>query len=453
MSRFRHESVKADTEECDAADVFVLTQFEQVSLNSERIKRETTRDKVLSRVYEHVMKGWDTNNEKELLPYFNRRNELTISQGCLLWGIRVVVPQKYRQQTLELLHSAHPGVVKMKVLARSYVWWPNIDSDIEVLVKSCTGCQKHHRNPSKAPLHPWEWPSTPWKRIHIDFAGPFMDHMFLIAVDAHSKWPEVIPMTKTTATKTTQALRTIFSRNGLPEQIVSDNGPQFVSEEFQQFTKLNGITHIKSAPYHPATNGLAERFVQTFKQSMRAMKGESCDLHKKLANFLLVYRNTPHSITNETPAKLLMGRQLKTRLDLIKPDITRQVHDKQMKRAIKSSKENMREFEEGQAVAVRNYHGKDKWTSGQIIQREGPLNYKVETTPGNICKRHADQIRKSDFCDTTQSVIDPDIIIPETTIIEKQPDAKSSDIVIPTTEPAPRRYPLRIRKPVVKLDL
>jgi hypothetical protein len=228
-----------------------------------------------------------------------------------------------------MLHSAHPGVVKMKLLARSYVWWPSIDLDIEVLVKCCTGCQQHHRNPSKAPLHPREWPSAPWKRIHIDFAGPFMDHMFLIAVDAHSKWPEVIPMTKTTATKTTQAFRTIFSRNGLPEQIVSDNGPQFVSEEFQQFTKLNGIIHIKSAPYHPATNGLAERFVQTFKQSMRVMKGESSDLHKKLANFLLVCRNTPHSITNETPANLLMGRQLRTRLDLIKPDITRQVHDKQ----------------------------------------------------------------------------------------------------------------------------
>jgi hypothetical protein len=319
LSRFRHESVKSDTEEWDAADMFALSQFEQVSLNTAGIKRETTRDKVLSRVYDYVMKGWDKTNERELLPYFNRRNELTISQGCLLWGIRVVLPQKYRQQTLELLHSAHPGVVKMKLLARSYAWWPNIDSDIVVLAKSCIGCQKYHRNPSKAPLHPWEWPSTPWERIHIDFAGPFMDNMFLISVDAHSKWPEVIPMRKTTATKTTQALRTILSRNGLPEQIVSDNDSQFVSEEFQQFTKLNGITHIKSAPYHPATNELVERFVQRFKQSMRAMKGESSDLHKKLANFLLVYRNTPHSITNETPAKLLMGRQLRTRLNLIKP--------------------------------------------------------------------------------------------------------------------------------------
>jgi hypothetical protein len=84
------------------------------------------------------MKGWDKTNERELLPYFNRRNELTISQGCLLWGIRVVLPQKYRQQTLELLHTTNQGVGKMKLLAGIYAWWRNIDSDIEVVLKTCT---------------------------------------------------------------------------------------------------------------------------------------------------------------------------------------------------------------------------------------------------------------------------------------------------------------------------
>ncbi|CAC5397393.1 unnamed protein product [Mytilus coruscus] len=122
----------------------------------------------------------------------------------------------------------------------------------------------------------------------------FIDHtcMFLIVIDAHSKWPEVIPMKSTTSTQTIRVLRTIFARAGLPEQIVSDNGLQFVSAEFQTFTKMNGITHIKSAPYHPATNGLAERFVQTSKQSLKAMRGENSDINKKLANFLLAYRNT-----------------------------------------------------------------------------------------------------------------------------------------------------------------
>ena len=99
-------------------------------------------------------------------------------------------------------------------------------------------------------------------------------------------------MKTTTSTKTIEALRMIFCRTGIPKQIVSDNGPQFTSGEFENFTKQNGIKHYKSAPFHPATNGLVERFVQTFKNSMRAMKHDNKILSHKIANFLLNYRNT-----------------------------------------------------------------------------------------------------------------------------------------------------------------
>lgn len=174
-------------------------------------------------------------------------------------------------RVLDSLHEGHVGTVKMKSLARSYVWWPGIDKQIEDITKTCPGCQGIQNAPPQAPLHPWEWPSTPWQRVHIDFAGPFMNSMFLIAVDAHSKWPEVVTMKSTSSEKTISVLRTIFARNGLPEQIVSDNGPQYTSEEFQDFMRKNGIKYFKSAPHHPATNGLAERFVQTFKKSIKAM--------------------------------------------------------------------------------------------------------------------------------------------------------------------------------------
>ena len=118
----------------------------------------------------------------------------------------------------------------MKALAISYVWWAGIDLEIEGLEKGCSGCQRVQHAPKCSPLHPWEWPSTPWQRIHVDFAGPFLG-MFLVIVDAHSKWPEVIIMhSKTTTSKTVEALRTVFARNGLPEQLVSDNGPQFTAE-------------------------------------------------------------------------------------------------------------------------------------------------------------------------------------------------------------------------------
>lgn len=135
-----------------------------------------------------------------------------------------------------------------------------------------------------------------------------------MVVDAHSKWPEVFCTQSTTASRTVDFLRITFARFGLPLQLVSDNGPQFTCEEFQHFMKRNGIKHITSAPFHPATNGLAERFVQTLKQSLRAMKGENGTLQKKIANILLTYRNTPHTTTNETPAMLMMKRNLRTRL-------------------------------------------------------------------------------------------------------------------------------------------
>ena len=138
---------------------------------------------------------------------------------------------------------------------------------MENLAKTCPACQSVKNALTKAPLHPWARPMAPWQRMHVDFAGPFAGKMFLVMVDTHSKWPEVHIMSTTTATKTIAVLRDIFARYGLPQQLVSDNGPQFIAEEFSRLLRLNGVKHIKCAPYHPASNGAAERMVQTMKQS------------------------------------------------------------------------------------------------------------------------------------------------------------------------------------------
>ena len=185
-----------------------------------------------------------------------------------MWGIRVIVPKSLQQRVLESLHENHPGITRMKAVARSYVWWNGIDKDIESKPRHVYNVKEQQSKPPVAPLHPWIWPTSPWKRIHIDFAGPFLDKMFLIVVDAHSKWPEVVQMSSTTTSKTVEVLQVLFAKYGLPEQLVSDNGPQFTSEDFAYFMKANGIKHIRSAPYHPSSNGLAERFVQTFKRAI-----------------------------------------------------------------------------------------------------------------------------------------------------------------------------------------
>ena len=126
------------------------------------------------------------------------------------------------------------------------------------MARSCRTCLAVKQAPANAPLHPWAWPSQPWQRLHIDFAGPFLDKSFFIVVDAHSKWAEVLEMCQTTTAKTIETLRHLFAIHAIPEQIVSDNGPQFTPADFKDFTRTNGIKHYCSSPYHPASNGEAE---------------------------------------------------------------------------------------------------------------------------------------------------------------------------------------------------
>lgn len=156
-------------------------------------------------------------------------------------------------EVLQELHEAHPGTTHIKQLARMFVWWPSMDQDIEEKVKSCAKCQFQRPMPPLALLAPWQWPSHSWSRVHIDidFLGPFMGHMFLLLIDAHSKWMEVHPMASITAKATTECLRNIFAQFGLPEKLVSDNSPTFVSAEFKDFLQQNGIKHSTTFPYHP----------------------------------------------------------------------------------------------------------------------------------------------------------------------------------------------------------
>ncbi|XP_048731638.2 uncharacterized protein K02A2.6-like [Ostrea edulis] len=448
-----------DNDGPDASEVFNIEQIENLPMTAKEIAKETKRNPMLSCVYQHVTSGWKKPEDTSLMPFYNRRDEITTQHGCLMWGIRVIIPTKFRKRILETLPASHLGVVKMKGIARSYVWWPGIDKEIENISKSCSGCAKIQNNPSKAPVHPWEWPSVPWQRIHIDFAGPFLNKNFLIMVDAHSKWPEVFTMNKITSFKTIEILRTVFARNGITEQIVSDNGPQFTSREFDDFTKKNAIKHFKSAPYHPATNGLAERFVQTFKRSMNSMKNNEMSLNKKIANFLLLYRNAPHSVTNETPATLFHGKNLRTFLDLIRPDTRKIVADKTMKNAVEE-RGTIREFKENDHVIVRDYRNNDKWINGQIRSKLGPLSYEVNTNQGSVWKRHIDQMRDSKPKPDEQcSLNDPMAEICEqqesVTSYSNAPCSESpasTHIENATSEqPLNKRYPMRVRKQTKRL--
>ena len=150
-----------------------------------------------------IQSGWtQLKLEPDLQPFYNRQNELSVVDGCILWGSRVVVPVPGCQLILQQLHVTHPGISRMKGLARSYVWWPGIDKAMEEQVRNCVKCQESLPLPTKAPLHPWELPSKPWARMHIDHAGPYLGKLYLLIVDAHSKWIEAFIVTSTSAEST-----------------------------------------------------------------------------------------------------------------------------------------------------------------------------------------------------------------------------------------------------------
>ena len=272
------------------------------NVSYDEMVRETRKDRILSVVYDCLLKGREFPQSAEFLPYQRVKDQLNIDKECVLKANRVIVPVKLMDKVMQMLHNEHLGILKTKNLARYYVWWPKVDEDIENLVKSCEPCKLNRNDPEKHSSHSWQYPSNPWERIHIDFCGPFRNHMHLIVVDAYSKWPEVIRMSSSTSTsETIKVLLSLFARHGQPDKLVSDNGPQFTSDEFKEFMLNCGILHIKTAPSHPQTNGEAERFVQTFKNFVKRADHDNNlnqrQIDEAILKFLMTYRCTPHSGT------------------------------------------------------------------------------------------------------------------------------------------------------------
>lgn len=359
-------------------------------VNATQVAQSTRTDIVLSRVLQYVRTGWPTEVDGELKAYFSRKLELTVEQDCLLWGCRVVVPVKLREKLMTELHEGHNGMVRMKALARLHFWWPNLDREIEQMVRSCEMCRSALSTAPKLSHNSWAWPDRAWSRVHIDFAQIKDDH-YLIMVDAHSKWPEVLYMKNgTTAEKTIEALRAVFGRMGLCEEIVSDNGPPFASREFKEFLRNNGIRQILSAPYHPSSNGEAERFVRTFKKGVKC--GGRKSRNHACQQFLLSYRSTPHSTTGKTPSEMIFGRRIRTRLDLVKPDLQRKIS-----REARGCK-TPRSFDVGDLVLIKDYRSSQKgtWVEGVVVEVKSPVTYTVEVEiNGQVVswKRHVDQLR------------------------------------------------------------
>lgn len=352
-------------------------------LDNKTISVETKNDEILSKVYNYINSSWPYSiREPQLLNFYNRRLELSIQDNCILMGSRIVIPNKLRLQILELLHEGHIGMVRMKIEARSIVYWFNIDKDIENFVRTCDICaQTSSIKPSPIPLTSWPGTTYPFERVHIDFFH-FGRENFLIVFDVFSKWMDVILMTKTNASQVISVLRKIMSTFGLFTNMVSDNGPPFNSSEVHKFCTVNGINFMHSPPYHPQSNGSAEKSVSIAKSSLKRFllseQTKGLPIQSKLDNFLFRYRNAPTSVTGVSPASLIFQYDIKTKLKLL--------------RSNNSNPENLTKIHEkknnnNQPVCVKNI-----LRNSNLVQSKKPINCNKNLESVDYCFKNGENI-------------------------------------------------------------
>ena len=210
---------------------------------------------------------------------------------------RILIPPTLRSRAVELAHLGHQGTVKTKQLIRDKVWFPGIDKLTEDKVKNCLSCQAATaKSPPPEPLRMTTLPSAPWKEVAVDFAGPFPSGDYImVVVDEFSRFPEVELLISTSAKAVVSKLDTIFSRQGVPDILKSDNRPPFNGHEFKNFADYLGFKHRKITPLWAKANGEAERLVQTLEKNIRIAHIEGKNWKQELYKFLRQYSTTPHS--------------------------------------------------------------------------------------------------------------------------------------------------------------
>jgi len=253
--------------------------------------------------------------------YAPAAGELCVIGQLVLRGTRIVLPSKLRPQAISLAHEGHLGIVGTKQNLRSKVWWPGIDKATEKFCKSCYGCQLVARPNPPEPLTSTTLLEGPWQDLAVDLLGPLPSgHSILVVVDYYSRYYEYAIMTSTTTVKVIDNLEEIFSRHGLPITIKSDNGPQFISGEFQEYCVQNGIVHLKTTPKWPQANGEVEQQNASLMKRIRIAQAEGVDWKKELRRYVTKYRSIDHTTTGKSPAELLFNRKMRGKLPELHAD-------------------------------------------------------------------------------------------------------------------------------------
>lgn len=362
-------------------DVEVHAVSVRSSVVSERTGRtlvqETARDPVLSRVMEALL-----NHQPLIGQYKSYASELSVIDGLLFKGTKVVIPRVLRPEMLRKLHAGHLGINKSKTKARRLMFWPGMSQEIRDMIDRCETCKVNSYAQPEEPLLMRPSPSSPWTRVGADLCQ-YAGKTYLVVYDAHSNYPEVEQLESTTAPVVISKLSSIFARHGIPLEVLTDNGPQFSSREFATFAADYDFRHITSSPRFPRSNGLAEKGVQIVKRILKKTCSAGGDFYQGLLN----YRTSPLEC-GQSPSELLMGRRLRCGL----PDFTLSPGDPPTKRTQRrTTRGALPGLHPGDVVRMRSDKG---WTTkAQVKDQVAPRSYKVVTEDGAEYRRNRQHLR------------------------------------------------------------
>ena len=424
----------------EISTVHMMSNLEETPLNKNSLlmfKDATEKDPTLSTLKNTISKGWpeEKNNvPSEIRPYFYHREEMSIENGIILRGERIIVPNSLRHEMKKKIHTGHMGINSCLRRARTHLYWPGMSNDIRIFVENCPTCSADHQRQPTQPLYAHKIPRRPWQKLGIDIFT-IKSRNYLVTVDYYSQFFEVDFLPSMTSSTIIHKMKAHFARYGLPEVIFSDNGRQMTSKEFQDFCTEYDIKHETSSPGNSKANGMAEAAVKTAKKLMlRSLKN-----HEDPYLALLCHRNTPQEDLEVTPAQRLMGRRTRTLIpttqSLLQPatvDSDKFIRKKEGKQAKMCSKYASRpvlpHLTSNDIVRMQPIDGSKEWKQAKVVSpvKNNPRSYIVEDAQGQQYRRDRQYLRHK-----------PNHLTQSSDIHASPPSPASDDQPTPSQPPSP----------------
>ena len=368
----------------------------------EELRQETAKDKMMQELVKVAVTGWpeDKKNLHPLItPYAEFQEEISYTDGILLKGQRVIVPKSMQKEALQVLHDGHQGMVNSKKLARDLMYWPGINKEIEQMISQCINCQEHRRAQTKEPMEAVEVPGGPWEHVAQDLFQ-CLGSKWLICIDYYSGFFEIEKMESTNGYSVIKQSKKWFSCHGIPKKVTSDNGPPWNGEEWKAFARHYGFEHRTSSPYHPISNGLAEKAVGIAKQILIKCSEAKEDPYLGLLN----WRNTPRNQEVGSPAQRLFSRRTRTRLPTIPVNLKPEAQDVQrVREKLEEEKKRAKKYYDRGTVllkpltrrdVIRVRYGKT-WKPAKLVSQVTPRSYNIQMENGNIVRRNRKFLQKT----------------------------------------------------------